>query len=156
MALEIIESTPELEPGTWDTVWPGDTAVDHDATDVEKWLEHGEMNGIVLNGNDKPTKITCRRLEPDEQRYIGGLLIDGNSGKALVAIRAFQIGVMKIDGLKWVAEERAGVQMMPRKMLNRLMKEEMLLVRTIDGKEKEIPRTLPEAIGEHIFDRSFR
>lgn len=154
MGLKIKDEPQELKAGEWDTIWPGDSAVDQTALQLGKWIENGGKDGIVLNGDEQPDIIKCRKLEPDEMRYIAALTISGDTGKALVAVRCFQIGVKSIDGMRWVAEERAGgIIMMPRKTLNRLM-QETVIVESANGTEVE--RTLPELIGEHIFRRSFR
>lgn len=157
MGLKIEDAPRELQPGTWTEVWPGDSGVDQDASNISKWAEEGGEAGIVLNADEKPDKITCRRLEPDEERYIAALALGGNTGKALMAIRTFQIGCVKIDGMRWVLEEDAGVLLMPRKTLNVLMKHKLAITIKREGQEdKEVVMSLPEIVGQHIFQRSFR
>ncbi len=154
MGLKIKDAPRALRAELIEVVWPGDTAVDVDQSNLPKWLEEGGKAGLVFN-DEAPCVITMRKLAPDELQYIVGMYTSGDDSKrVLVNLRAFQIACVKIDGMKVARTEvGSGIPIMQRKQLNELMGE-TIEVEIGDGGDM-FPRTLPDVLGEQILTLSF-
>jgi hypothetical protein len=154
LGLKTKEPPPELESGPWEVIWPGDTAVDVDASNLSKWVKEGGKAGLVLNGDEKPDVIWVRRLSPSELQYVQARLAADPAAKFMTFLLCFQIGVTKIEGLKFLREETSGIQMMARRTLDKLMASHAMELENAAG--KVMPRSLPDVVGEQIFAASFR
>jgi hypothetical protein len=153
LGLKIKDTTPELDTGPFEWWWPGDDAIDPDASQIEKWLVEGRKTGLVPTGDAKPDTIYVRDLEPYEISYVTSMMQD-KTAQWLVFLTVFRIGLIKIDGFRFLRTTVPGnVHMIDDRAVNTLMKESI----EIENKKGEVVRrSLPDVIGEHIFKRSFR
>ncbi|MCP3973187.1 MAG: hypothetical protein GY720_01700 [bacterium] len=154
MGLKIKDAPRALRAELIEVVWPGDTAVDQDQSDIPKWLKDGGKSGLVFN-DEAPCVIKMRKLSPDELQYVMGMYASPDPAtRVLINLRAFQIACVKLgDDRVLRTEIGSGIPIMQRKQLNQLMDETIEV--QIGESEDVFPRTLPDVIGEQILTLSF-
>lgn len=94
MALATKEEIRQLKAEPIDTVWPGDSAVDLEASDLMAWCKAGGMEGLVIKPGEEPTVFKLRALSDRAYRHVATML---GTAPELVADEAFRFGLLGIS-----------------------------------------------------------
>lgn len=168
--LKIKESPRQLEPTTLEIVWPGDDAVDLEASDLAAWARDGGQEGLVIKPGGKPAIIRARSLSPRGMSRAIRLL---DEREPTFASEAFRHGVISIDGvdLGWTriggerglsdaALEYLGQEVMPLPYLVLLTQLRVAMGQEVEQKKTDdfalSDTSLPDAIGLQVLSATFR
>lgn len=109
MGLPIAELPRQLEAEVDEWVWPGDDAVDAEASDLDQWVRHGGDAGLVIRAGASPTRIKLgplsdrafRRVLTAMQRSPDSTYLDEAFRYGVRAIRGggARVSLVRIDGL---------------------------------------------------------
>ena len=98
--------TPQLEPTTYDTVWPGDDAVDLTSpqTDLDQYCRSlGDPAFLSIRPGMIPARITYRALTQRE--------LDATAGaREMAPYEAFRYGIVSIAGERLLRTKHRGIQ----------------------------------------------
>lgn len=158
---------PQLEPEIVEDVWPGDTAVDLDASDLLEWALKGGSAGLVMKPGEKPTPIRWRALSEQGTRHV--LVALGSPNMCDEAARWGVIGAKGL-GLRWerpLGDIRGlndeslrilgAIRMpLPSYVFDRIVGEALGCIYDEPAKEDLVPTGLARAVGAHILARTFR
>ena len=145
-------------------VWPGDDAVDADASNLEQWAIHGGKRGLQMVPKKEPAIIQCRPLV---EREVSRLAEMYRKGDPNVCAEAFRYGCMSVPGVTLLRERVDGVLGLTDDTIDDLAQETVTLpfiaaLRHAYNLEQEkdsatdIDTALPWAIGAHILAATFR
>jgi len=95
MGLPIRELQRGLEAEVDDWVWPGDDAVDLEASDLEEWAREGGTAGLVLRPEGRATRIT---LGPLGDRAYSRVMEAMRDGDPTYLHEACRYGVRRVSG----------------------------------------------------------
>lgn len=148
-------------------VWPGDTAVDLERSDVLEWARLGGSAGLVIKPGEKPTVIRWRSLSEQGLRHVLRAL-----GSPNMCDEAARWGITGIKGLelRWerpwgdirgLSDESLRLLgsircELPTYHLDRLVSEATGLEFDAPPADDLVPTSLSRAVGAHILARSFR
>jgi len=93
MGLPIKGSCKQLETTTHMVVWPGDDAVDLEASDLEAWVDSLGQQGLVIRAGAEPALIEVRPLTPREINRVQREVDQEQHSMAA------KYGVIKVQGL---------------------------------------------------------
>lgn len=173
MGLPISELPRQLEAEVDDWVWPGDPAVDAEASDLDQWARHGGTTGLVIRQGETPTKIRIGPLGDRAHRRVLGIM--QRCGDATYVDEAFRYGcrglrpaagaqMTRIDGIPALSDASldalgACVAAIPWRLFHaemlRSMGSEVPSEITKHASDRE-EMTLPFALGMVVLARTFR
>ena len=158
---------PQLEPDVIEDIWPGDTAVDLEQSDVEEWARTGGSAGLVLRDEEKPTVIRWRALSEQGLRHVLRAM-----GSPNMCDEAARWGIIGAKGLKLRWERPLGDirglddeslrtlgsirMLLPSYVIDRIVGEAMGVIYDEPPLTDLVPTGLARAVGAHILARTFR
>jgi len=170
MGLPIRELPRQLEAEVDEWVWPGDDAVDLEASDLDQWVRHGGEAGLVIRQGASPTRIRIGPLSDRAYRRVLSVMqrsdptyLDEAFRYGVRSIRGggARVGLVRIDGVPAlddaVLDALGGCEaVIPWVPLHRAMMASMdTTVDDLDDAQRA-PTTLPVALGMVILARTFR
>ena len=120
MGLPIKPSTNLLHTGPMDVIWPTDTAVDFDASDLVSWSRGLGSGGLVIRPGGEPDVIRIRPLRELELEW---LLRDVDGWELFAG--AARIGVIRVPGIPLRRERMRMVQWLDDNSMHRLNSEDL-------------------------------
>ena len=154
-----------------DAVWPGDSAVDIDQSDVHQWARHGGTAGLVLIPGEEPDLIVYRPLSDQGLSHVVTAMLAGSPNSydeacryGLVSIRGMRLRRGRphgdIQGLEdeTLAELGEIVCDLPFfEMIDEVQKSQGgAPITSEEASQDLIPTSLPKAIGALILAATFR
>jgi hypothetical protein len=170
MALKIKSTPKQLRTDVLEFVWPGDDAVDLDASDLVEWARSGGASGIVHKPGQEPDVIKCRPLcEQGVNHYIASSF----KGSPNATDVAFRFACHSIPSLDWIRFDRpfgdirgldddtmavlGGEQMdLPWYVLLDEVAKAQGVKEKKEVSEEMMSLSLPKAIGALVLAHSFR
>jgi len=169
MGLRIKRAARQLDPDEGETIWPGDSAVDLEASDLVTWCREGGKAGLVLKSDEAPDIIRWRPLDEFAFGRVSELLGKGSRNLPLVAFRhgvlavgsrgLARVRIDDADGLHDEAvRELSECRMeLPYLVALRQLREAMSgNAGDEEASEDMMLTSLPQAIGVHILAATFR
>lgn len=119
MPLRVKKATTALEVTRHEVVWPGDSAVDLEASDLEQWAKSLGESGLVIKPGESPDKIIVRPLST---RELNRVIVIGDVEQYAQAAR---YGVVRIPGIRLLRSLSDGLGGMDEAVLDSLMVDEL-------------------------------
>jgi len=162
--LKIKGSPRQLESGEFEEVWPGDDAVDLEASNLLEWAIHGRKRGLQFHAKKEPAAIRCRPLV---EREVSRIIDLYRAGDPNVTAEAFRYGCLHVPGVTLLRERDRGVVQLTDDTLDFLAGETVAMpyvpalraaynLEQEKGEATDIDTALPWAIGAHILAATFR
>lgn len=162
--LDIKGDIKELADHKWEVIWPGDPAVDLDASDLFMWVDSGGERGVILKDGMTPTVFVLETLgdRAVTAAELGMATLRGE-------YEAFRYGCRKGPPMRYMRD--GGLTGLNDEILNalgtykmdlpwtRAMKkwqEERGIIDTEDPSEDLTEVSLPRMLGAFILARTFR
>ena len=156
-----------LEPDIVEDIWPGDTAVDLEQSDLLEWARKGGSAGLVMKKGEKPTPIRWRALSEQGLRHV--LVALGSPNMCDEAARWGIVGAKGL-GLRWerplgdirgLTDESlrllGSIKIpLPSYIIDRVVGEAMGMEYDAPPLEDLVPTGVARAVGAHILARTFR
>ena len=101
MPLPIRPMPRALAPAPLELIWPADTAVDQDASDLLAWARAGgARDGLIMRPGAEPDVIRARAIRDYEMAIIA----EEYAGGTDLLLAATRVGVVSVPGLqlRWV------------------------------------------------------
>jgi len=153
----------QLQTHEIDAVWPGDDAVNIEASDLLAWAVHGGRRGLQFHSGKDPAVIRVRPLVDRETARITAMFRRGDPN---TAAEAFRYGAIEVPGVTLLRERTDGVVGLTDQTIDFLAEETVPLPFAaalhhaygveFKGKATNIATGLPWAIGVHILAATFR
>lgn len=163
-----IKEAPELEGKPGETYWPGDPAVDAEASDLVAWARSGgDVSHLVLRDDMTPSLIRFRRLE---RRAANAVRAEFASANVNAFAEAFRHGLVEIEGVKVRRARVGGLYVLTDRSLDHLARAvaqlpstelggpvfERLGLGAVESKPTQLEEwSLPEGIGALVCLASF-
>lgn len=169
MGLQVKRAPVQLRPEIVETVWPGDSAVDLEQSDLVAWCRDGGKAGLTFKPNEKPDIIRWRPLDEFAFGRVAALMAEGSRNLPLAA---FRHGVISVGGVRVIRtriDDADGLHDDTMRDLGTLVLDlpfhhalnSMRLA--ISGAEEDgavsdevLPASLPQVVGCHILAATFR
>jgi hypothetical protein len=176
VALKIKPQLRQLDSGIYETVWPGDSSVDLESSDLFVWMIEGEKKGLEFRSKSKKDQPDAIRMKPLGDRAISEIAPLIHAGSVNQFNEAFRFGIRKVPGIELGWTTINNVKCIDDATLDYLLEEDKLLmdlpvnlvmkkVFEVQGldviwnevKDKElVPTPMVMALGAQALVRSFR
>lgn len=90
-------AAPTLQAAPIDTYWPGDSAIDREASDLDGWCRTADASLLVVRPGETPSKVSFRGLTERELSQIPVFDLDGETFAAR-CYEACRYGLVSVQG----------------------------------------------------------